>query len=259
MVPKNSELAPQELTRPKNGESECFEVAIQNKKIVHRDLEELKESLRYAMVKIGLRSQNWPSDLEKSVLIDHIIKNYGGHTIEEIKLAFDMAITGRLDVEVNCYENFSCLYFSNIMAAYREWAKEEYKHVEASKPIPQIENKEDMSHASMTDWFNDVAKKIRAGEMLLEFVPPMLYEFMDDNGNINKTAKEKHEYLARAVEYRYGKLLEAVQKEDNATNRYTLNSFSKMRDEMCFVGDEITKVKTLAKQIILFESVINAS
>jgi hypothetical protein len=126
------------------------------------------------------------------------------------------------------------------------------------KPIDQIENKEDMSHASMTDWFNDVAKKIKAGEMLLEFVPPMLYEFMDDNGNINKTAKEKHEYLARAVEYRYDKLIEAVQKEDNATNRYALTSFSKMRDQMCFEGDEITKLKTLAKQIILFEAVINA-
>lgn len=128
---------------------------------------------------------------------------------------------------------------------------------EKANPIALIENKEDMSHASMTDWFNDVAKKIRAGEMLLEFVPPMLYEFMDDNGNINKTAKEKHEYLARAVEYRYGKLLEAVQKEDNATNRYTLSQFSKMRDTMCFEGDEITKLKTLAKQIILFETVIN--
>jgi len=257
MVPQNSELAPPELTRPKNGESEQFAVVIQNKKVVHRDLEDLKESLRYAMVKIGLRSQNWPSEEEKGVLLQHIVKNYGGHTVEEIMLAFDMAITGRLDVEVNCYENFSCLYFSNIMSAYRIWAKEEYKQVEASKPIPQIENKEDMSHASMTDWFNDVAKKIRAGELLLEFVPPMLYEFMDDNGNIDKTAKEKHEYLARAVEYRYGKLLEAVQKEDSATNRYALQSFSRMRETMCFEGDEITKLKTLAKQIILFETVIN--
>lgn len=236
-----------------------FQKALEQPRIIHGERENLVKTLRWIMMKVGLREQNWPTTEETAVLIQHIESNYGGHTVEELRLAFDMAISGKLEVDAICYENFSCLYFSKIMAAYREWAKEEYKQLESAKPIPQIENKEDMSHASMTDWFNDVAKKIRAGEMLLEFVPPMLYEFMDDNGNINKTAKEKHEYLARAVEYRYGKLLEAVQKEDNATNRYTLQSFSRMRDEGCFTGDEITKLKTLAKQIILFETVINAS
>lgn len=254
----NLGLVPQELTPQKNGERESFSVALSNKKIIYRELEEVKESLRYAMVKIGLRSQNWPSEEEKGVLIQHIIKNYGGHTVEEIKLAFDMAITGKLDVEVNCYENFSCLYFSNIMAAYREWAKEEYRQLEASQPLPQIEYKEDMSRDAMMIWFNETAEKIKAGEILVELVSPMLYEFMDDNGNINKTAKEKHEYLARAVEYRYGKLIEACQQEDSVANRLYLSSFSKMRETGCFEGDEISKLKILAKQIILFETVLNS-
>ena len=76
--------------------------------------------------------------------------------------------------------------------------------------------------------------------------------------NINKTAKEKHEYLARAVEYRYGKLVEACQQEDSVANRLYLSSFSKMREAGCFEGDEISKLKILAKQIILFETVLNS-
>lgn len=250
------EPAPLGLTRPKNGESEYFVLAIQNKKIIHRELEDLKEALRYAMVKIGLRSQNWPSEEEKGVLINHIIANYGGHTVEEIKLAFDMAITGKLNVEVNCYENFSCLYFSNIMAAYREWAIEEYKQVEAEQPILEIKNKEDMSKEAMQDWFNVTAEKIRSGEMVLEFVPPMLYEFLDDNGNISATKEEKYEYLQKAVEYRLGKLREEVELVDSPNNRWRLSSFVKMREDGKFEGDEVTKLKALAKKMILFDMVL---
>lgn len=79
------------------------------------------------MVKVGLRATNFPNALEKEILLKHIQENYGGHTVAEIRLAFEMAIAGKLEVDANCYENFSCLYFSNVMNAYRKWAKEEYK------------------------------------------------------------------------------------------------------------------------------------
>lgn len=77
------------------------------------------------MVKVGLRAKNWPTDEEKVILLDHIFENYGGNRVDEIKLAFDLAIAGKLDLDykdVVCYENFSCLYFSTIMNAYRQWA-----------------------------------------------------------------------------------------------------------------------------------------
>lgn len=79
------------------------------------------------MVKVGLRAANWPNDFEKQILVQHIFQNFGGNRLDEIRLAFDMAIIGSLDVDANCYENFSCLYFSNVMYAYREWARQEFK------------------------------------------------------------------------------------------------------------------------------------
>ena len=76
------------------------------------------------MVKVGLRAANFPSKEETALLVDHIEKFYSNHNPEEIKLAFDLAITDKLEIdqkEVTCYENFSCLYFSTIMNAYRNW------------------------------------------------------------------------------------------------------------------------------------------
>lgn len=119
----------------KTGEALNFELAISEKRINDDDPERLKQVLRLVMVKIGLRSNNWPNDEEKKILLAHIFENFGGHTVSEIRLAFEMAMDGKFDVDANCYENFSCLYFSKIMEAYRGWAKEMFRQI-------KIENKE---------------------------------------------------------------------------------------------------------------------
>ena len=117
-----------------NGDVVKFQTAITDKRICNlTDVEPLKQALRYAMVLVGIKAQNVPNDREKSVLLQFIVNNYGGHTPAEIRLAFDLAIAGELDVEdVKCYENFSPLYFASIMNAYRKWARP--KHGEM-KPI----------------------------------------------------------------------------------------------------------------------------
>lgn len=91
------------------------------------------------MLKIGLRAHNLPNEEESVVLVEHIYTNFGGHTAEEIKLAFEMAMAGKLELkpdEINCYENFSCLYFSRIMNAYRGWSSQAFKQLKTEPPPP---------------------------------------------------------------------------------------------------------------------------
>lgn len=104
--------------------------------------ESLKGVLRYVMILIGLRAQNYPDEIEKQILLNFITENYGGHTPAEIKLAFEMAITKKLDVEVNCYENFSVAYFVSIMECYRAWAREQIKLLPAPIKTRQLAEKE---------------------------------------------------------------------------------------------------------------------
>lgn len=134
----NSAPARQESKLSRNGDQLNLQIAIRCNRIGRADISELKEVLRLVMMKIGLRAANMPTEIEKAVLIGHIYENYSGHTLEEIKLAFDMAISGKLDVDATCYENFSCLYFSSIMNAYRDWAKQEVKEMPAEeKELPK--------------------------------------------------------------------------------------------------------------------------
>ena len=98
-----------------------------------RHEEDLKQVLRYAMVLVGLRGNNMPTEEEKFVLLNFIRSNFGNQTPEEIKLAFDWAVSGKLNVDAKCYENFSCEYFCRIMKAYIDYARQE------TITVPQIE------------------------------------------------------------------------------------------------------------------------
>lgn len=90
------------------------------------------------MVLIGLRAQNYPGEVEKQILLNFIQEHYGGHTPAEIKLAFEMAILRKLDIDPVCYENFSIGYFAGIMEAYRDWAREQVKLLPEPELKPRV-------------------------------------------------------------------------------------------------------------------------
>lgn len=233
-------------------------VKYQGKIFGKMEWQELNAWAKALLIKINAITGWVMPDDTLDIFVDQFRKklseSYKNCNPDEIEYAFRNFGTGVKDWG----KQMNLSLIDEVMIPYLSKRRELSDLEEHKAQSPQIEYKEDMSHASMSEWFDEIAGKIKAGKLLLEFVPPMLYEFMDDNGNINKTAKEKHAYLARAAEYRYGKLVEACQNEDSIGNRLVLSSFSRMRDTGCFEGDEISKLKTLAKQIILFEMVINS-
>jgi hypothetical protein len=89
------------------------------------------------MVLVGLRGNNMPTEEEKFVLLNFIRSNFGNLTPEEIKLAFELAVSGKLGIDAKCYENFSCEYFGRIMNAYIEYARQETKSVPKEEESPK--------------------------------------------------------------------------------------------------------------------------
>lgn len=177
------EQVPTESAKPLSGSEQYFVQARASGVIATADTEEIKAALRYAMVKVGLRAQNFPAEQEKQLLIQHVIDNYGGHTPPEIRLAFDLAINGTLDLsidDVKCYENFSCLYISTILNAYRKWAAITSKYVPMSNtklleaPPAKIELRESIEEAYQ--------HYLKTGNMLDKFYPAGFYNTIVADG-----------------------------------------------------------------------------
>lgn len=246
----NLGLQQQEFKQPKTFEEDRFLGSLKDTKVRSATLEELKQPLRYAMVKVGLRAQNFPTDEEKGILLAHVMQEYGSNTLEEIKLAFDLLIGEKLDLEPKdkiCYENFSCAYFSTVMNSYRRWATEVYQqHTPNYNPL-QIEHKEDTSDAAMQDWLDH----IRSQPIIFDFLPVMLYEWLERKGVIKKTNEEKREYLKQAVFYRQSQLQKSFAEDSRMLG--TLQAFNDMKDKGEFTGDEIPRLKGIAKRLILKE------
>lgn len=248
LLPVNLELVKQELTPQRTGSE--LAVALKGQAVRTATVEDIKQVLRYAMVKVGLRGANFPNEIEKSILIDHVIQFYGNHSVDEIRLAFDMAIAGRLDLEtkdVTCYENFSCLYFSTIMNAYRKWAKEEYKHVKNEPPM--IEQKESLSDQAMTDWLEDTRKR----KLTVELMPLMLYDFIDRKKMIVLSNDEKYEYLQRAASFRLSKLQKDHETNPTTASKKLFDEFLRMKTDGAIQGEEIDVIKNLAKKMVVYD------
>lgn len=177
---KNLELQQQEWKPSKTGN---FAEAIKGTKAHFSPVATLIEGLRLIFTKVGLRAANFPDGLEKDVLINHIKNNYGSHTIEEIILAFDKAIAGELECQVNHYENFSCMYFSQVMNAYRIWARERYKELPKEKPKELTAPPEPVTDE---EWI-EIGQGLWKSTKNIMLIPPKLYRLL----NLNPTDEEK--------------------------------------------------------------------
>lgn len=112
--------------------------------------------------------------------------------------------------------------------------------------------KEDLGDKAMIEWFEDLRKK----PLRLEFLPMMIYDWLEKSGKISKTAAEKYEYLERAVSYRQSKLAKTFEEQMNQDNRDALHAFIRMKETGEFTGPEVNTLKALAKRMILFDYII---
>lgn len=193
-ITKNLALQKQESAPPVIGEEKELSLCLAEPKIKNlSSVEPISEALRYCMVLIGLREKNFPGKEEKAMLLDHIIVNYGGHTVSEIRLAFKMAVAGSLELldgeSVNCYENFSCFYFSSIMNAYRRWAKRAVFHLPKAKPEDPV--------VVITDeeFIHSVLSLYRIHQDFKQ-IPPLAYKAM----KLNLTREQKDEVKKKVDE-----------------------------------------------------------
>jgi len=114
----------------------------------------LKENLAYIFTLLGF--SKYPDTQEMIVIEDFIRTSYPLYTIEEFRLAFKMAVQGKLDCSTEHYEKFSPKFIGQIMSAYTKKAIEVRKMI---KPIineietPKLSD-DDIVLFTQKEWLN---------------------------------------------------------------------------------------------------------
>lgn len=122
------------MTRSATIDEQRLALAVQEPKLADVSEDDLKNVMRYLFMLVGIRGQNIPQGDEKEFLHQFIRKFYGTHTAAEVRLAFDLAITGKLECDSKTYENFSTEYFARVMNAFRKWSAVEVRRIETRTP-----------------------------------------------------------------------------------------------------------------------------
>lgn len=228
---------------------ETAKKALSGKFIGQASEDEVKSKLKIIYAMIGLRPQHFPVDEEKQFLHDYIFLKYGKKTLDELVLAFDLAIQGQLPVEdIKVYDQFTCEYLARIMNGYREWLKNVSANAEVQKKdYVQIEEKKELTKEELEEWLEEWKGK---ETFTLDLIPLSFYEFIVSNGLIEIDNKTKWDYTEKATTAIKVELHEAMNvcKTNNAYNDF--RAFEKGQQEG-FEGAMKGRILNKAKRLII--------
>jgi hypothetical protein len=159
----------------------------------------LKENLAYIFTLLGFK--NYPDKEEMIIIEDFIRTSYPMYTIQEFRIAFKMAVQGKIDCSTEHYEKFSPKFIGQVMSAYTKKANEVRK---MAKPIlsaiepPKLSDEEIVSF-TQKEWLesarNDFNRVFNADKVFaillkqgkLEFEPSEMLQII-------KTVRQDNQY-----------------------------------------------------------------
>lgn len=144
--------------------------------------------------------------------------------------------------------NFSLI--DEVMQPYLERRFELSKLEEShnQKLLSDTTKSEPLTDEVMNNWWEDVEKKVKKGEISFEFVPVMLYEWKEKNGG-TATGKQKNLIMIAMRDH----LEEQLLKDKSQAGVQAYEKFMKMKETGTFTGDVAARIIQLSKRKIVFE------
>lgn len=237
-------------------EKRILEVKYQSKQFGKMDGVELFSECMILMLKISVIT-GWvnPSGDLQTILTDQLCKkmveNYSNVNTDEVEYAFRNRNTEIKDWG----KSFNLTLLDEVLQPYLEKRFEVSAMEERIKSKPmQLEEKKEITDEEMQEWVNDWKIKIKdiSNPVL---IPPSFYDWLDKNNILNLSKEQKIEYATvQAVSVRQYNLAEQAKSEGiHGEGQKTLNEFNLMRNEGCFTGYEVARLKELAKKIAVFD------
>ena len=177
---------------------------------------EIKKLLRIAMIMVGVKAEtaDMTCEAEKQLLIGFVQTQFGKITGKEFTDAFTMSITGRLNVDPECYQSFSIAFVSRILTAYRKWASTVYQDNYSTMIKPQ---QSPQLPPQTVDW-SDTWEALKSGST--KIIPYPIYNWAVSKGYINLDDNAKRNLCKQAsLQLRANILLQTSQSTSSAELR----------------------------------------
>ena len=160
-------------------------------------LTEIGQTLVKIFILTGLKKDRFPDGDESLFLMNFISKNYENYTLEEIYLAFELAIKRDLDQflgkepNVNHYQSFSVEYFCKILTGFRKYKAHNLTPILAKQnKLKEIEEISDYDFLKI-NFVNKFSIYIQGGYPWNYGIDIKIFELLVKNGIIAIKEDEK--------------------------------------------------------------------
>lgn len=161
-------------------------------------LEEIGSVLFYLYSLTGLNKNNYPNRDESLLLANFIHSEFQNYTLEEIKLAFNLAIKMELSQfmgkndSVDHFQSFSPVYFGKVMGAYKKYKAHNLKPI-LEKQSQYIEPSEVTDYDFLKRNFVDQLHKYKDGHYPWAYggADIMIFDFLVKHEIINVPHADK--------------------------------------------------------------------
>ncbi len=158
--------------------------------------ESIRIILRYMVVILGIKKENYPQDEDKEILIDHLGTHIAHYSQKEYKIALTLFVQKKLDFHIYLSE-ISVLFVEQLMQSYARYRfsylrDPTYKQLPERTPLtPQQRDANDKEHCLQA--FNHY----KATKQLLDF-GSVKYNYLKKSGLINHTPELWQQFITQA-------------------------------------------------------------
>jgi len=196
-------------------------ISIESETIKQCPTNKVEQLMAYLYTLCGF--EKMPSETQDMVLISFIRNNFSDITLDEIKLAFELGISGETGVNMKHYHNFNAIYFSDVINAYKAYQRGQKDiKLELTEPATMTPKQE---RDTTISWLNNhvfprIEKFFKTGEYDLPDYGNTLYNYLEKKFiNFTKERKLKIKEQARLEllkEYRIEKIAKPSQRNEIA-------------------------------------------
>jgi len=147
----------------------------------------------------GVRANNFPSEEEKRVIINFILRHYSDFTPAEIAFAFELAMARKLlELEnPSCFENFSCEYVGRILSAYEKWDSSPKDYHSSALEGMRFQDDHDRGRSEVQAWYD----RYLSGQHI-DFIPGNICRTLILHGAIRQPGKlREYQKFLRVMRY----------------------------------------------------------
>jgi len=223
---------------------------LRSKKIIDCTPKEIIEKLSLIYMLVGLRPQHFPTQQEDVLLITFIKKHFARQGIDELYYAFELAITGELDIDdVKVYDQFTLEYLMRIMNSYKRHMIEKCKEIQTKiKPVePEVPKlTDDDKRQEIDEWRIRIKKDGR-------LLPFYLYDWMKQLKIIDMEESEILKYYGKAIRIREHELRRNA--ETFGGDRKELKEFMHMKSNHFanITRDEERHIDSIFKRLVVID------